>query len=108
MRGTRRKHAALDESLGLIPTYAGNTGEVVLVAEVAGAHPHVCGEHDLIWGWSGINQGSSPRMRGTHAIHGGLRVGGGLIPTYAGNTLTASATSSAGWAHPHVCGEHTC
>ena len=50
--------------------------------------------------------GSSPRMRGTpHDVdHGAPELG--IIPAYAGNTITLSAMHEAYWDHPRVCGEH--
>ena len=45
-------------------------------------------------------------MRGTLQIARSLSPGGGLIPTYAGNTGGTAISSYLHWAHPHVCGEH--
>ena len=50
--------------------------------------------------------GSSPRMRGTRSRTHRCLPGGGLIPTYAGNTNSDFKQFTPGWAHPHVCGEH--
>ena len=86
MRGTLEGNRRNKGSIGLIPTYAGNTVELGGCAEGFGAHPHVCGEH----------------LRGAaipHNLHG-------LIPTYAGNTSSSSGRSVFVRAHPHVCGEH--
>ena len=45
-------------------------------------------------------------MRGTpHDVdHGAPELG--IIPAYAGNTITLSAMHEAYWDHPRVCGEH--
>ena len=92
---------------GLIPTYAGNTSLVTVIAWVSRAHPHVCGEHPEPPRPQRNGSGSSPRMRGTRAglLHFGAATG--LIPTYAGNTPGGCARDRPGRAHPHVCGEHS-
>ena len=71
------------------------------------AHPHVCGEHFNAPALITWHLGSSPRMRGTHYIARRRIFWEGLIPTYAGNTSSKFFCTSASWAHPHVCGEHT-
>ena len=52
-------------------------------------------------------QGSSPRMRGTLALRGGLCKLFGIIPAYAGNTTVWMDTAAGFWDHPRVCGEHS-
>ena len=86
MRGTLGKIAAPRRAVGIIPAYAGNTRSMKSGIDRGGDHPRVCGEHDVCNSGLAVNQGSSPRMRGT-------RFGGeqehrhpGIIPAYAGNT----------------------
>ena len=50
--------------------------------------------------------GSSPRMRGTRSLNMADALSGGLIPTYAGNTVWGLRRCEVSRAHPHVCGEH--
>ena len=52
--------------------------------------------------------GSSPRLRG--ALAGGNHAAcvTGLIPASAGSTVCNTSTLIFCWAHPRVCGEHTC
>ena len=106
MRGTRYCYRVQLSYQGLIPTYAGNT-ILRLSKNLEGrAHPHVCGEHDrknVPWM---VQQGSSPRMRGTRWCSRPPQEIYGLIPTYAGNTLSRLIFSCSDRAHPHVCGEH--
>ena len=45
MRGTRGAFFCLAGTVGLIPTYAGNTACVIASTVSSWAHPHVCGEH---------------------------------------------------------------
>ena len=46
-------------------------------------------------------------MRGTQCLEFGAGAGGGLIPTYAGNTWPLNRRYAQPRAHPHVCGEHS-
>ena len=50
--------------VGITPAYAGKSGVLVNVDEVAGDHPRVCGEKVVVSGGSGGGMGSPPRMRG--------------------------------------------
>ena len=106
MRGTPRIFFANPCSMGLIPTYAGNTFRPRWFCAVRRAHPHVCGEHPLCQLASSESRGSSPRMRGTPQMFGDEIPQNGLIPTYAGNTGGARSAGLWSRAHPHVCGEH--
>ena len=106
MRGTQKFLTQNPAGRGLIPTYAGNTGQRIEWFSFTWAHPHVCGEHP-VWG-AGVkaSPGSSPRMRGTHTLTHGYDQRQGLIPTYAGNTIVRVRRFERKRAHPHVCGEH--
>ena len=90
MRGTLSIPLQPHNQVGLIPTYAGNTVMEYVTENPQWAHPHVCGEHFACDGLYALGEGSSPRMRGTHAEHALGDVHGGLIPTYAGNTFLVS------------------
>ena len=89
-----------------IPTCVGNTLYAWRQAIEDAAHPHVCGEHLKSKARNGESSGSSPRMRGTLPVGQGDVELVGLIPTYAGNTISLVFTRRPAWAHPHVCGEH--
>ena len=108
MRGTLDPFFRGAETVGLIPTYAGNTCSGTARKRTRRAHPHVCGEHPRQSSHTARHWGSSPRMRGTPPFSASLRTSSGLIPTYAGNTFSPSALAIFSRAHPHVCGEHTC
>ena len=69
MRGTQRAPQPEPYPSGLIPTYAGNTRMGCRTGCRFWAHPHVCGEHNSLVTLDRYEQGSSPRMRGTHAPH---------------------------------------
>ena len=49
-------------------------------------HPRVCGEHELTDEELAAQEGSSPRMRGTHVFATLTVRVNRIIPAYAGNT----------------------
>ena len=106
MRGTLRTCGSSTATPRIIPAYAGNT-QVHMAGRVPlWDHPRVCGEHNMSRAGLAVNQGSSPRMRGTlvRGLLGGRQTG--IIPAYAGNTGSMHAATSKSWDHPRVCGEH--
>ena len=72
---------------GIIPACAGNTPSLSLLHVGFGDHPRVCGEHSYRLIVASVEQGSSPRVRGT--LHHAERLSDldGIIPACAGNTL---------------------
>ena len=54
------------------------------------------------------DEGSSPRMRGTHGHYYCRFVCAGIIPAYAGNTDKQAQKEYFDRDHPRVCGEHAC
>ena len=107
MRGTLAGVGQFANLLGIIPAYAGNTQSNTMRGASVWDHPRVCGEHSasvvsLRGAW-----GSSPRMRGTRLRYLLVEFVEGIIPAYAGNTMTLPATASHQWDHPRVCGEHS-
>ena len=106
MRGTRH-HARLETvETGIIPAYAGNTRERHGTVSDRRDHPRVCGEHLPASSGSCTRRGSSPRMRGTPSQTQCAARPSGIIPAYAGNTVTIMKNPSKTWDHPRVCGEH--
>ena len=53
-----------------------------------------------------VNQGSSPRMRGTPGRARTAQLDDGIIPAYAGNTPARHQSKGGKRDHPRVCGEH--
>ena len=106
MRGARFPVSRLLVVFGIIPAYAGSTWPGRLFAVPAGDHPRVCGEHCHGLDDTGLQQGSSPRMRG--ALQPPLRPVRvpGIIPAYAGSTPHMAALHQGPADHPRVCGEH--
>ena len=106
MRGTPAAWPARSASKWIIPAYAGNTICRFRSNRDRRDHPRVCGEHSTTPVVTPKQQGSSPRMRGTH----GEQVVGdgefGIIPAYAGNTTSQIRLTRSHGDHPRVCGEH--
>ena len=106
MRGTRPTRADSQCRHGIIPAYAGNTRRAHLPPSGPRDHPRVCGEHCTVQPTSKTSMGSSPRMRGTLSSIVAFFTQQGIIPAYAGNTLSNPLASFLHWDHPRVCGEH--
>jgi len=89
-----------------IPTHVGNTHSRLNRKGQRTVHPHACGEHGLSGFILMSDNGSSPRMWGTHPRklfdESGIR----FIPTHVGNTSTACIPALRLSVHPHACGEH--
>ena len=90
----------------IIPAYAGSTKAVLSRPPGYQDHPRVCGEHAGIEQRARLPSGSSPRMRGALAKWRVSHLHPGIIPAYAGSTLSTSLTCHPTEDHPRVCGEH--
>ena len=106
MRGTRSLFSGQFRARGIIPAYAGNTLYALRVSGFHWDHPRVCGEHPPPPPEPTEDLGSSPRMRGTRRLHRLLRGRPGIIPAYAGNTVSWPRSTIQRRDHPRVCGEH--
>ena len=73
---------------------------------VAGDHPRIRGEH-LSWSTSSIGlEGSSPHTRGAHYRTRLLTTVMGIIPAYAGSTVSMTCSPMVREDHPRIRGEH--
>ena len=106
MRGKRAGPGRSGGPCGLIPAYAGKTGNQFQGRALPWAHPRVCGENSLYLYSFSPRLGSSPRMRGKHPIAWRMSLIAGLIPAYAGKTKAQAGPRVAPTAHPRVCGEN--
>ena len=86
MRGTPLQETHRPRPNGIIPAYAGNTDQSIILFPSCGDHPRVCGEHSSRMLEKLASVGSSPRMRGTHQRTLPTPARTGIIPAYAGNT----------------------
>ena len=66
MRGTLVIDWRARIAIGIIPAHAGNTSLSMRYRAMARDHPRACGEHYHLYITPCVEQGSSPRMRGTH------------------------------------------
>ena len=73
-------------SMGLIPAWAGKTGEPRSSVIHPGAHPRVGGENAVLGLDQSLKYGSSPRGRGKHCAIGCHCSCSWLIPAWAGKT----------------------
>ena len=106
VRGKRTDRSIREAEGGLIPACAGKTSLPRQVRHPVGAHPRVCGENFRRLLISLCRMGSSPRVRGKHALcilFPGLT---GLIPACAGKTANFNVFGLHFRAHPRVCGEN--
>ena len=106
MRGALNGHHALHVCRGIIPAYAGSTRLAHRWRCRRTDHPRVCGEHLHECQRTGLDPGSSPRMRGAHLHINTRKYGAGIIPAYAGSTWSCRDHTGPAWDHPRVCGEH--
>ena len=88
MRGTLDVSMVAPLFSWIIPAYAGNTSLPHKRICRHRDHPRVCGEHKDELDKQTKKQGSSPRMRGTLDGKTYSCKKYGIIPAYAGNTLT--------------------
>ena len=107
MRGTPAPYLAEFLASRIIPAHAGNTRPSSFFTRCSSDHPRACGEHDGCHPKLGIEDGSSPRMRGTQVREGLQDAVIRIIPAHAGNTPRRCTPAAAGTDHPRACGEHT-
>ena len=106
MRGTPHVIVDLHNPVRIIPAHAGNTSVDLARSLHVGDHPRACGEHPKEHIGADVQEGSSPRMRGTRAETVEPAEGGGIIPAHAGNTPLRFTRSRPRRDHPRACGEH--
>ena len=107
LRGTPGRTGALPAPIRFIPAPAGNTNRRSRCRSTTSVHPRACGEHIDLDAAEPADNGSSPRLRGTHQQLPQRRVLHRFIPAPAGNTTTPSGGRSATTVHPRACGEHS-
>ncbi len=90
----------------IIPAYAGNTRSRSGTPRLPPDHPRVRGEHALLPSYQGVENGSSPRTRGTQRRETGCGRRDRIIPAYAGNTARLARACERAADHPRVRGEH--
>ena len=104
VRGTQKPHNTLKIIERIIPACAGDALAARLTARRRSDHPRVCGGRTSCSAVSCLTHGSSPRVRGTRALHGGFGGIVRIIPACAGDTRHPGAMLVVRTDHPRVCG----
>ncbi len=86
VRGTQPHEMKRMEVMRFIPACAGNTAFDLWKPAPLTVHPRVCGEHMPPEVGMDLNDGSSPRVRGTRGKAGNKKARNRFIPACAGNT----------------------
>ena len=91
----------------IIPAFAGNTCYFWELWFFQRDHPRIRGEHYNGVVYRNLIPGSSPHSRGTLSAVTKNHVQTGIIPAFAGNTVSCDEKSCSNWDHPRIRGEHT-
>ena len=104
MRGKQRAFIENTLKPRIIPAHAGQTDVARWSGNWRTDHPRACGANSRLLQAATTSLGSSPRMRGKHAVAGAARRVVRIIPAHAGQTsgLTYPMPSVAD--HPRACG----
>ena len=105
VRGTGRHRRQHGRAGRFIPACAGNGATVDGMIGPVPVHPRVCGERAEGQVGALVEDGSSPRVRGTVLVTTRWHEDDRFIPACAGNGCPGSGGSSAEPVHPRVCGE---
>ena len=91
---------------GIIPAYAGSTGQEQELRQGPGDHPRIRGEHSLSESAVIASAGSSPHTRGAQIPGRVARRRRRIIPAYAGSTGAVKTPRAPKQDHPRIRGEH--
>ena len=91
---------------GIIPAYAGSTPAGRFSSRRGRDHPRIRGEHLERLLDPGCFGGSSPHTRGAQKLRDTVSGPRGIIPAYAGSTLTERTLRPCLRDHPRIRGEH--
>ena len=90
---------------GIIPACAGKPASLATRAATSTDYPRVCGEAVLIAQGVNLEQGLSPRVRGSRHSAPRATAPPRIIPACAGKPYSAHAPAAAPTDYPRVCGE---
>ena len=107
MRGSHPLIALDVTDAGIIPAHAGLTWPSARRRCWRRDHPRACGAHKRYVTEVVVNEGSSPRMRGSQLCRRLLHGIYGIIPAHAGLTDDCGRQSRLPRDHPRACGAHT-
>ena len=89
---------------GYIPACAGETEQMLTLADTATVHPRVCGGNVYLTQYSTLPKGTSPRVRGKRTGRGEKSSRQRYIPACAGETPNREDLDAFPTVHPRVCG----
>jgi len=104
-RGTGLRRRAAAASCRFIPAHAGNRCPFSSTADPTAVHPRARGEQSLFCGFRLLDDGSSPRTRGTVGPPSWKYDGYRFIPAHAGNRATPAQSRPQRPVHPRARGE---
>ena len=105
-RGARTQPAGARQADRIIPAYAGSTAPRRTGRFGRTDHPRIRGEHGKARELRFHTPGSSPHTRGALPRAGGQHRRRGIIPAYAGSTVSVHIQSARPKDHPRIRGEH--
>ena len=106
-RGAPMGTSAHTYLIGIIPAYAGSTRLQCLHEFIVRDHPRIRGEHPYPAQKHRQRWGSSPHTRGALLSVPTLLLPLGIIPAYAGSTITLMCMRTVTRDHPRIRGEHS-
>ena len=106
MRGSLTKKIYFNDEFGIIPAHAGLTYHMFSGKNLQRDHPRACGAHRVRVQPVAVNEGSSPRMRGSLHRNQQQPYLVGIIPAHAGLTLNRKINEGSIRDHPRACGAH--
>ena len=90
----------------IIPAYAGSTIPFLAASQAVEDHPRIRGEHPSHVSTEISPKGSSPHTRGALLVVMVTLRGCGIIPAYAGSTISSPRRAAGPGDHPRIRGEH--
>ena len=106
-RGAHDRRSPPNPHQRIIPAYAGSTIPVPMDRRAHPDHPRIRGEHSPMSRPTTIPTGSSPHTRGAHTNENIDMWIVGIIPAYAGSTISLRTSRAWRWDHPRIRGEHS-
>ena len=106
-RGTLIAFCPRLERFRITPACAGNTVFAVVLLPSFKDHPRMRGEHQAASKSARLYMGSPPHARGTRTIQDKVRIGPGITPACAGNTIGVDRATLYNRDHPRMRGEHS-
>ena len=106
VRGSRSSPASCALTLGIIPAGAGLTRRGEPCCGSLWDHPRGCGAHERTVIRNQVEEGSSPRVRGSLQRGSESSAVRGIIPAGAGLTTLPETPAGASRDHPRGCGAH--